>query len=138
MNLGPNVFFVSDKEGVYEFFKTGSIIPFGLLIKLGTDSFFVTNKAEVLIEIVCCSARHLFLNIIDILVSVFFTIDDDDDDDDNDNDNDNDNDDDNDNDNDDDKDDCDRFCLKTRSKISFGWLIKLGWYIILFFLPEAA
>ena len=70
MNLDPNIFFVSNKEGVYDFFKTRSIIPFGWLIKLGTDSFFVTDKAENLIEIGCCSACRLFLNIIDVLVSV--------------------------------------------------------------------
>ena len=99
MNLGPNIFFVSNKAGVYDFFKTRSTIPFGWLIKLGTDSFFDTDKAEVIIEIGCCSARCLFLNTINVLVSVFFlTINDDDDDDVDDG--------------DDGKDDFDRFRLK--------------------------
>ena len=73
MNLDPAIFFVSDKEGVYDFFKTRNIISFGWLIKLGTNSFFVTNKAEVLIEIGCCSARCFFLNIIDVLVFVLIS-----------------------------------------------------------------
>ena len=47
-------------------------IPFGWLIKLGADSC-VTDKAEVLIEIGCCLARRLFLNIIDVLVSVLIS-----------------------------------------------------------------
>ena len=73
MNLGPAIFFVSDKEGVYNFFKTRNIILFGWLIKLGTDIFFVTDKAEVLIEVGCYSARRFFLNIIDVLVSVLIS-----------------------------------------------------------------
>ena len=119
MKLGLDTFSVSNKAAIYDFFSTCSTIPFGWLIKLGiADSFFVTNKAEVLIELVGCSTRRLLPNIIDVLVSIFLcTIDDDDDDDD---------DDDNDDDDDDDQDDFDCFCLNTRSTIPFGWLIKLG------------
>jgi len=40
----PDNFFISDKAGVYDSFRTHSTIPFGWLIKLGTDSFFVANN----------------------------------------------------------------------------------------------
>ena len=56
MNLGLDIIFVFDKAGVYDFFRTDSTLPFGWLIKLGTD---ITDKAEVLIELGCCSARRL-------------------------------------------------------------------------------
>jgi len=80
MKLGLDTFSVSNKAAIYDFFSTCSTIPFGWLIKLGiADSFFVTDKAEVLIELVGCSAHRLLLNIIDVLVFIFlFTIDDDD------------------------------------------------------------
>ena len=100
MKLGLDTFSVSNEAAIYDFFSTCSTIPFRWLIKLSiADSFFITDTAEVLIELGGCSARRLLLNIIDAFVSIFlFTIDDDDDD----------------------KENFDCLCLKSRSTIPFG------------------